>query len=416
MRERIRQRNATENNFDIIVIGAGIAGTCAAAVLSRQGYDVALVDARTHYQDEFRAEKIGDEKMAIFDRLGLGEIARQFTTPMQNLWVYRYGQLSSRSEMKEYGFRYAALINGLRGSLLTNVQFIQARADKIETDAARQKVMLSNGKELMCRLVILATGLGDAARRSVGIRRVDISKTHSLALGFNLALEAPQFPFEALTYYGTPGYDRSAFLTLFPIGKTMRGNLFSYHALSDPWIRQLRVDPQHALSETMPAIAQICGNFSVTGKVEIRPIDLTITENFRREGLVLVGDAFCSTCPVPGVGIQRAMIDVERLCKVHVPKWFESAGMGADKISAFYDDPVKATTDRNAIHSSHYSRDLTVNRRSGVGRAAIAQRYRAKIRASGETENEIEQRGPWQRTSDGAAAGSVLAGVRSDNR
>ena len=34
-------------------------------------------------------------------------------------------------------------------------------------------------------------------------------------------------------------------------------------------------------------------------------------------------------------------MDVQRLCNAYIPAWLATGGMGADKISQFYDDPVK---------------------------------------------------------------------------
>ena len=60
---------------------------------------------------------------------------------------------------------------------------------------------------------------------------------------------------------------------------------------------------------------------------------------------MLVGDAFELTCPVTGTGSDKVFTDVERLCRVHIPKWLATEGMGAEKIAAFYDDPVKQACD-----------------------------------------------------------------------
>ena len=61
----------------------------------------------------------------------------------------------------------------------------------------------------------------------------------------------------------------------------------------------------------------------------------------RQAGVVLVGDAFATSCPAAGTGTGKVFTDVERLCNVHIPRWLATPGMGADKIAAFYDDPVK---------------------------------------------------------------------------
>ena len=46
-----------------------------------------------------------------------------------------------------------------------------------------------------------------------------------------------------------------------------------------------------------------------------------------------------------GTGTDKVFTDVERLCNVHIPAWLATEGMDADKIAAFYDDPVKTACD-----------------------------------------------------------------------
>ena len=57
--------------------------------------------------------------------------------------------------------------------------------------------------------------------------------------------------------------------------------------------------------------------------------------------MVLIGDAFSTSCPAAGTGTGKVFTDVERLCNVYIPRWFATPGMGAEKIAAFYDDPVR---------------------------------------------------------------------------
>ena len=185
-----------------MVIGAGLAGTCAAFVLARSGFSVVLIDRHAVYPQEFRAEKMGESKMAIFERLGLGPAVRKFVTPMDDLWVYHFGQLYSRKQVREYGFHYPALINGLRSSLPPEVRLVTGKVEAIETSAERQRVQLTSGLTFDCRLIVVATGLGETIRRSLQIQRIETSKAHSLSLGFTLARTARSFPFQGLTYYG----------------------------------------------------------------------------------------------------------------------------------------------------------------------------------------------------------------------
>ena len=76
----------------------------------------------------------------------------------------------------------------------------------------------------------------------------------------------------------------------------------------------------------------MAGDFKVVGPVKIRPADLYITENHRQAGVVLIGDAFATSCPAAGTGTDKVFTDVERLCNVHVPNWLATEGMSRAKI------------------------------------------------------------------------------------
>ena len=152
-------------------------------------------------------------------------------------------------------------------------------------------------------------------------------------------------------------------LTLFSIRQRMRANLFTYRAPGDVWLRELRVAPVKTVSAALPRLTQITGEFTVSGEVKIRPADLTISAGYRRAGLVLVGDAFASTCPVTGTGTDKVFTDVERLCNIHIPTWLVSEGMGEDKIAAFYDDPVKKACDAWAMENAFSFRSVSMDER-----------------------------------------------------
>jgi len=149
------------------------------------------------------------------------------------------------------------------------------------------------------------------------------------------------FDFKAMTYYPERTADRLAYLSLFPIGRTMRANLMVYRDMNDPWLRRLRFDPEAALLEAMPNLPKLTGPFTTVGAIKIRPADLYVTKRYQQPGIVLVGDAFSTSCPAAGTGARKVFVDVERLCNVYIPHWLATPGMDTDKIAAFYGDPVK---------------------------------------------------------------------------
>ena len=84
-------------------------------------------------------------------------------------------------------------------------------------------------------------------------------------------------------------------------------------------------------------------------------------ENFEHAGVVLIGDAFQTSCPAAGTGVSRLLTDVERLCTVHLPRWLASPGMGLAKIREFYQDRAKQEADHRALRLAHYRRSLTLD-------------------------------------------------------
>ena len=66
---------ATTIVTDVAIVGGGLAGSLAAAVLARAGHRVAVIDKRAVYPEEFRVEKIAGQQVEILRRLGfIGEL------------------------------------------------------------------------------------------------------------------------------------------------------------------------------------------------------------------------------------------------------------------------------------------------------------------------------------------------------
>jgi len=366
-----------QNRTDVAVIGAGLAGCCTAAALARAGLGVTLIDAMAIYPPAFRAEEIDDSHLAVLERFGLRQAVLPVLTPMDDNVSFRFGRLFSRRLFREYGFAYGDLINALRPALPAQVRQVIGRVERVETGPERQIIGLADGTVVEARLLVIATGLGDAVRRAVGVERIVTSKAHSLSLGFTMARPRSDYAFEKLTCFSHRPEDRIAYLTLFPLGEALRANFFIYRTMDDPWVTAFRQDPQPLLRAAMPELAELCHGFEVTGTVAARPMDLTVSEGYRRDGLVLVGDAFSTVCPVPGIGVRKALSDVERLC-VHAPRWLETPGMDAGKVAAFYDDPAKRATDDECMHTSLVARstavDTSLRWRARRQRNALARR------------------------------------------
>ena len=346
---------------DIAIVGGGLAGSTAAAMLGRAGIPTILIDPHPVYPPDLRCEKLDGGQVDILRKTGLAEAVLRAATHDGRVWLARFGYLLDKKPSDQHGILYDTLVNTIRAEISSAVETIHAKATAISTSAERQKIVLSNGDEISARLVVLSNGLNVGLRHTIGIERRVISECHSITVGFDFTpVGRPSFDFPALTYYPERSHHRMAYLTLFPIGNAMRANLMVYRPMDDPWFRQLRQAPEQTLLAMMPGLRKIAGKFKVTGQVRIRPADLCESSGHRQPGLVLVGDAFATSCPAAGTGTDKVFTDVERLCNLYIPGWLSTDGMDTGKIAAFYDDPVKKECDAWSMAKAYSFRSLSI--------------------------------------------------------
>ena len=349
-------------NTEVVIVGGGLAGSLVAAMLGNVDIDVVLVDPHPVYPEDFRCEKLDGPQVEILRKTGVADAVLRATTPDGEAWVARFGRVVDKRPSDQRGISYTPLVNTVRSQIPPNVTQIFSKATALATSAERQRVTLSNGEEISARLIVLANGLNVGLRDMLNLSRELLSECHSICIGFDVKpTERRQFLFPALTYYAERISDRAALLTLFPIGATMRANLFVYRAANDPWLRRFSATPQETLLTLMPGLRKLMGDFEIVSPIKIRPVDLYATRNYRRDGIVLIGDAFATSCPAAGTGARKALTDVERLCNGHVRRWLATPGMGAEKIAAFYDDPVKQACDKFSLDKAYALRSFSIH-------------------------------------------------------
>jgi 2-polyprenyl-6-methoxyphenol hydroxylase-like FAD-dependent oxidoreductase len=367
---------------DIAIVGGGLAGSTAAAMLGRAGISAVLIDPNPLYRPDFRVEKLsGHQQLERFRGTGIAEPVLRFATHDGENWIARFGVLLAKKPSRQFGIMYDALVNAIRAEIPDDVETVHAKVTAIKTSAERQKLTLSDGAEISARLVVLANGLNVGLRHTLGIERRVVSPCHSISLGFDmLPVGRAAFDFPALTYFSERSSDRIAYLTLFPVGNVMRANLFVYRDMDDPWLRQMRRMPDVTLNASLPRLRKLTGKFKIAGEIKVRPADLYVSTGHRQPGVVLVGDAFATSCPVTGTGTDKVFTDVERLCNVHIPQWLATDGMAEDKIAAFYDDPVKTECDAWSAAKAYSFRSVTL----GNGLIWRAQRWARFVAGLGE--------------------------------
>ena len=183
----------------------------------------------------------------------------------------------------------------------------------------------------------------------------------------------------------------------------MRANLFVYWGMEDTRLRKFRHQPEEALLDLIPTLARFTGPFSIDGQVSIRPIDLVRVNAPERPGIVLVGDAYSTSCPAAGTGANKVLTDVQRLCSIHVPTWLGKETIDAGHVGDFYADPVKVQCEAESLQKAVWLRRVSTGTSMGLrswrGARFVAQSARGHLR-------EIKRRLPV--SAHGKAATDVM--------
>jgi len=347
---------------DVGIIGGGLAGSLAAAMLGRAGISAVVIDPHQPYPQDFRCEKIDKRQISLLAKTGFASTFLKSATPIPELWVAHYGQIIKRPN-DEYSLAYQDFVNIIRAEIPSTVPFIRGRVSTLSTSDNRQIITVSNGLSYSVRLAILATASNNNILHQLRISRDEASVCHSVSIGFDIRpKDRDAFAFPALTYFSDRPETRIGYVTFFPIGSTMRANVFVYREMRDPWLWAFREAPQAALFAALPRLQEMVGDFELASKIDIRPTNLKVIRGHQQPGVVLVGDAFSVSCPASGTGLTKVLVDVERLCNTYIARWLASEGMGTEKIATFYRDRKKRVSDADSARRGNYMRSLTLDR------------------------------------------------------
>ncbi len=350
---------------EIVVVGGGFAGCAAAIALAGEGRKVALIESSPTIPDLFRAEKLAGDQLPLLEELGLLDDFKAASTPVEEFVNIRGRHIVDISRQLQLNMLYRDMIEVLRKRVPAQVAIRYDRVEDIVTGEDGQRVTLAGGETIETRLVVLATGHGEALRRKLGLQRVRAHSRPTVSVAFTLTPPADGFRFQSLTAYGERQGDRVDYISLFPIGADMRANLFLFSDIEDRRLKAIDERGMPALFELLPGLRPWIGDCGWVGDFASFPVELCKVENVVRPGLVVIGDAFRTSCPAVGTGLSCALVDVVCLREL-VGRWFATPGMGAEKIAAFYGAPRKMARDFST-HALAFRRRKAVTDESRAG-------------------------------------------------
>jgi geranylgeranyl reductase family protein len=306
------------STHDVVVVGAGPAGSTAAAALARRGRDVLLLDAASFPRDKPCGDGVPPGTVAILHDLGLGDELRSATfAPVHAVRLVsargRDFRLDFTPKRPDAGFLVAPRVQFddllRRHAIASGARFEQARVRAPLLDGGRVcgVIARTNGaeREIRARLVIGADGATSVVARSLPRRRAPESERGVAIRAYLDGIETipSTVEFHFCSSFA-PGYG-----WIFPLGER-RANVGVL----------LRTDRfKHRGSPLTTLLDEFLASPDVRRRLEpgARPVDAaswqlpyaTPSSGSRVvNGAVLVGDAGHFVDAVTGEGIHHAVV------------------------------------------------------------------------------------------------------------
>lgn len=344
-----------QDSVDIAVVGGGAVGAAAALAFARDGWRVALVEARAPapwWEDapDLRVFAIAPDAMALFDALDVGAAIRAARAPAYRRMDVRDaaggGALTfdaDRLARRQLGWivENALIVDRLWDALPREgvAVHVPATVAEFEQDAARATLRLDDGRRVHARLVVAADGAASKLRTLAGIDAPE----HDYRQGGLVAYVHTEHPLDATCHQR---FLPTGPLALLPVGTHRASIVWTLPA--DEAARLRGVDAAAFDTALTDASGGWRGAVRVASERAVFPLRRRLAARYRDGRLVLLGDAAHVVHPLAGQGVNLGLRDVAAL-RAALPR------PGRDA------DPAGARLDR-------WARE----RRSAVARAAFA--------------------------------------------
>ncbi len=301
-------------DFEIAVIGGGLAGSVAALALARGGRKVALIAPDTASPDE-RTTALMDHSIRFMEGLGLWEKIAPKSAALSVMQIIdgtdrllRAPAAQFRSAdvgLSAFGYNIPnrVLLETLKEAVEAeaNVEHIPAAAHAVALGQDQVLVTLADGRTITCGFVVGADGRRSKVREGAGIgtRRwsypqsaVVLNFTHALPHG-NVSTEfhTPSGPF---TQVPLPGNRSSLVWVVRP----------------EEAERLLALSPDGLSVEVETRMQSMLGKVTVEPGAQSWPLSSLMADRFGKDRLALVGEAAHAFPPIGAQGLNLSLRDI----------------------------------------------------------------------------------------------------------
>ncbi|CAI9163382.1 unnamed protein product [Rangifer tarandus platyrhynchus] len=338
---------SSQNDPEVIIVGSGVLGSALAAVLSRDGRKVTVIERDLKEPDRILGEFLQPGDYYALKDLGLEDTVEGIDAQVVNGYIIHDQEsktevqipfpLSENNHVRSgRAFHHGRFIMRLRKAAMAepNAKFIEGTVlQLLEEDDAVMGVQYKDKetgdiKELQAPLTIVADGLFSKFRKNLTSNKVSIS---SHFVGF-LMENAPQFkanhaelilanPSPVLIYQISPNETR----VLVDIRGDMPRNLREY--MTENIYPQL---PDHLKGPFLEA--------SQNSRLRSMPASFLPSSPVNKRGVLLLGDAYNMRHPLTGGGMTVVFNDIKLWRKLlkGIPDLYDDAAIFQAKQSFYW--------------------------------------------------------------------------------
>ena len=345
---------------DIVIVGAGPAGSACAYFLGKEGYDVLLVDKNRFPRDNACGDGISEKSISVLNEMGLADIVRKRARIIRRIMISSETGLTINLEFNKSRKMYVIRRNIFDNILFHNAKnFANSKENFLVTDIIKKsekisiKGINSSGKHeiIKSKIIVGADGSNSIVSKKLSPKNID-SRSSLIALRAYYKIKDLSDVIEIFyTKRLVPGY-----LWIFPVNEEV-ANVGLGMLIEDKKKRNININMVEYLDHLLKNDNRIRERFSGCKRISDPmgwTIPLGLPEKIQGDGFILIGDAARLANPLTGEGIGNALI---------------SAKIGAEAIKkhieagyplAYYDEMIRKKF-RNEMKISYFLHSMVRN-------------------------------------------------------
>jgi 2-octaprenylphenol hydroxylase len=316
-------------DFDVVIVGGGMVGTCLAALLAREeafaGWQIALVDPsppRKPQDDalDLRVSALSRASERILTAARAWDAIAPYASPYSEMVVWDAASTVDRPDALRFAAAETAepnlghIVENLRvqwalheSPLLRGITAVRSALAGLEIDADSARVMLEDGRRLTCRLVIGADGSQSVARQLAGIGRSGWAYDQTAVV----AHLRPERPHRETAWQR---FLPNGPLALLPLQDGRVSLVWSTTPAEAEEL--LQVDEREFSERVSVASDHVLGRLELASGRAGYPLALWHARAYVQPRLALVGDAAHTIHPLAGQGVNLGFLDCAALLQV----------------------------------------------------------------------------------------------------